>query len=393
MDTDMATQLASAQAELAKRNARIRQLEDIAKNSEATRVKELYEKIVKDVKKDRDQTQQNAAQKIKTLEAEVNKLRQIKTLEDEVSHLRQSTEGPSTATGTPPKPVHTGSNGDGETIPMTRAQIEYSERKYRQLKDESSRQKLQLEILNAQVTVDQPSNQYIIVQWNQLRDQVRQLSLERFNEVKPLDTISEDDGKTLEKLSIHYRTFLNADRMPCYLFRSLIWRLLCDQLFINFSLVWGRQVCDNLNNMGNALWKKGKISQFEFQGWRIHTARLVHKSHDIDESIVDMVAAKIQDVMVRFASGSDALKLHGKIREIVRLAADMGSTFARTKVIPLMTNEPRSDLTHGFQCNENTMNEAGQVIKDGKVSLMITPCLLERDGDEYSLLVKADVVS
>ncbi|KAK7966609.1 uncharacterized protein PG986_000886 [Apiospora aurea] len=389
----MATQLASAQAALAKRDARIRQLEDFAKNSEATRIKETYEKIVKDVKKDRDQARQDAAQRIKALEAEVGQLRQIKTLDGEVNHLRQSIEGPSTATGTPPKPVHAGSNGDGDVVQMTRAQIEYSERKYKQLKEESSRQKLQLEILNAQLTVDQPSNQYIVVQWNQLRDQVRQLSLERFNDVKPLDSISEDDGKTLEKLSIHYRTFLSTERMPCYLFRSLIWRLICDQLFINFSLVWGRQVCDNLNNMGNALWKTGKISQFEFQGWRVHTARLVHKSHDIDESVVDTVASKIQDVMVRFASGSDALKLHSKIREIVRLAADMGSTFARTKVIPLMTNEPRSNLTHGFQCNANTMNEAGQVIKDGKVSLMITPCLLERDGDEYSLLAKADVVS
>ncbi|KAK7953858.1 hypothetical protein PG996_014744 [Apiospora saccharicola] len=393
MDTDMATQLASAQAALAKRDARIRQLEDFAKNSEAARIKETYEKIVKDVKKDRDQARQDATQRIKALEDEVAQLRKAQKLENEVNKLRQSTEGPATATGTPPKSVHAGTNGDGEMIPMSRAQIEHSERKYRQLKDETSRQRLQLEILNAQLTVDQPSNQFIIVQWNQLRDQVRQLSLERFNEVKPLDTISEEDGKTLEKLSIHYRTFLSTDRMPCYLFRSLIWRLLCDQLFINFSLVWGQQVADNLNSMGNALWKTGKISQFEFQGWRIHTARLVHKGHEIDESVVDTVAAKIQDVMVRFASGSDALKLHGKIREIVRMAADMGSTFARTKVIPLMTNEPKSDLTHGFQCNGNTMNEAGQVVKDGKVSLMITPCLLERDGDDYSLLVKADVVS
>ncbi|KAK8100815.1 uncharacterized protein PG998_007781 [Apiospora kogelbergensis] len=386
------------QAEIAKRDARIRQLEEFAKKSEVARIKETYEKIVKDVKKDRDQARQDADEKIKALKAEVDKLRQIKTLTEEVSHLRQSTEGPSSATVTPPKsgrmgdPTTPGTNGDGEMIPMSRAQIEYSERKYTALKEESARQKLQLELLNAQIHADQPSKQFIAVQWNQLRDHVRQLSLERFNEVKPLDTLSKEDERTLEKLSIHYRTFLSTDRMPCYLFRSLIWRLLCDHLFVNFSRVWGPQMCEHLSTMGNALWKRGKISQIEFQRWRMQTARLVHKSYEVDEPTIDEMAAKIHDTMVRFAP-SDALKLHDNIREIVRLAADMSSTFARTKVIPMMTNEPRSELTHGFQCNVNTMNEAGQVIKDGKVSLMITPCLLERDGDDYSLLVKADVIS
>ncbi|KAK8002898.1 hypothetical protein PG989_002617 [Apiospora arundinis] len=352
--------LASAQAEIARRDARIRQLEEFAKKSEVARTKETYEKIVKDVKKDRDQ------------------------------------KGPLPLLALPPKSVapagSTGTNGDGDLIPMTRAQIEYSERKYMKLKEDSRQLRLQNAVLNAKVAADHPSNQQIAIQWNHLRDQVRQLSLERFNEVKSPDTLSEEDGRTLENLSIHYRTFLSTDRMPCYLFRSLIWRLLSDHLFLNFSLVWGPEVCDHLSTMGNDLWKPDKISQVEFQGWRMHTARLIYKSYEIDEPTVDIIATKIHDTMVRFASG-DTLKLHGNIREIVRLAAEMSSTFARTKVIPLMTNEPRSALTHGFQCNANTMNEAGQVIKDGKVSLMITPCLLERDGDDYALMVKADVIS
>ncbi|KAK6856151.1 hypothetical protein PG995_008302 [Apiospora arundinis] len=362
--------LASAQAEIARRDARIRQLEEFAKKSEVARTKETYEKIVKDVKKDRDQVRQETSERIK--------LRALYRY----WHSPKSV-APAGSTGT---------NGDGDLIPMTRAQIEYSERKYMKLKEDSRQLRLQNAVLNAKVAADHPSNQQIAIQWNHLRDQVRQLSLERFNEVKSPDTLSEEDGRTLENLSIHYRTFLSTDRMPCYLFRSLIWRLLSDHLFLNFSLVWGPEVCDHLSTMGNDLWKPDKISQVEFQGWRMHTARLIYKSYEIDEPTVDIIATKIHDTMVRFASG-DTLKLHGNIREIVRLAAEMSSTFARTKVIPLMTNEPRSALTHGFQCNANTMNEAGQVIKDGKVSLMITPCLLERDGDDYALMVKADVIS
>lgn len=393
-------------AQLAEKDARIRYLEAALRSSAADgraadmesdmrRMQATSDKIIRQVKNERDQSRRDAAEKIKKLEA------QIRQLEDEVRQLGGTppVASPSSAhTPTvPTTPESAGKTDDGKVV-LTRTMVENGERRYQQLKDELLRKKVENEELSARVKDLQPgaqglSDNVVVNIWDSLRSAVRLLTLERFNETQPSTRESPaEDQERLSHLSTNYYTYLTTEQTPCYLFRAMIWRQLYDHLFNDLGLAWGEQVRDSFTRMSDTLNTTGQLGHTQYLDWRVHTGRAINTAFSIDDAVVETITTKIYNVMIRFASDGDTGALKSSIRDIVRLAAEMNAVFARTKAISLMSNEPNSKLTNGFDLNERTMDMKGKLFKDGVVDLMVTPCLLRWDGDDYALLVKADVV-
>lgn len=393
-------------AQLAERDAHIRHLEATLRNSAAgTRVADMEgemrrmqatsDKIIRQVKNERDQSRRDAAEKIKKLEA------QIKQLEDEVRQLGGTppvASPSSTHTSTVPTTPESASKTDDGKVVLTRTMVENGERRYQLLKDELLRKKVENEELSARVKDLQPgaqvlSDNVVVNMWDSLRSAVRLLTLERFNETQPSPSeLPAKDKEKLSHLSTNYYTYLTTEQTPCYLFRAMIWRQLYDHLFNDLGLAWGEQVRDSFTIMSDTLNMTGQLGHAQYLDWRVHTGRAIHTAFAIDEAVVDTITTKMYNFMMRFASDGDMGALKSSIRDIVKLAAEMNAVFARTKAIPLMSNEPSSKLTNGFDLNERTMDMKGKLFKDGVVDLMVTPCLLRWDGDDYALLVKADVV-
>lgn len=402
----MAAQLAEARSVLAEKDAHIRHLEATLRNSAAAaraaemegemrRMQATSDKIIRQVKNERDHSRRDAAEKNKKLEAQIQQLEaEIKQLGGTPPVASPSSTHVSTV---PTTPESAGKTDDGKVV-LTRSMVENGERRYQQLKDELLRKKVENEELSARVKDLQPgaqvlSDNVIVNMWDSLRSAVRQLTLERFNETQPstIESPAEDE-EMLSHLSANYHTYLTTEQTPCYLFRAMIWRQLYDHLFNDLGLAWGEQVRDAFTEMSNTLNRTGKLPHPQYLDWRVHTGRAINTAFSIDEAVVETITTKIYNVMVRFASDGDTGALKSSIRDIVRLAADMNAVFARTKAIPLMSNQPSSKLTNGFDLNERTMDMKGKLFKDGVVDLMVTPCLLRWDGDDYALLVKADVV-
>jgi hypothetical protein len=197
----------------------------------------------------------------------------------------------------------------------------------------------------------------------------------------------------LKKLSSHYRTYLAEPEMTMFLFQAMMWRHLYHRLFHRVGRCWGQQVHDSFMSLSGSFTASTLVSQREYLLWRLATTKLLHTCHKIDSGVVEDMTVKIYHAIWRFAKGMDYDKLKQALRKIVVIAAELSAAFARSKIIPLLSNRPESTETEGFEFDDKTMAQLGKCSKDGVVDMMISPCLLARDeSDEYQLLVKADVI-
>ncbi|KAI3316903.1 hypothetical protein HD806DRAFT_516473 [Xylariaceae sp. AK1471] len=286
-----------------------------------------------------------------------------------------------------------GVDGD-DTMTITRSRMKQAEAQFENIANKLAEKAKMCEVLQAKLAQSRPtfilelSDDQVVTRWNQLRDQIRKLSLERLNKTVPTKLMSDKCKDEFKLLSPHWKTYTSTPDMTCYLFRALIWRYLLRYFEIPCRAC-GRGVSKKVAEMAAML--STKLQDADYQDWRIHTATLVHKIYPIDKSLIDEVAAKILEAIAPLVADTDSTTLIGALRDIAEMTAELSAIFDRSRFVVLMYNEPGSTLTHGFPYVEDVMDMRGKLGAQGVVDLMITPSLLKKEA-EYSVLVKAEVV-
>ncbi|TGJ83903.1 hypothetical protein E0Z10_g4829 [Xylaria hypoxylon] len=363
--------------------------------------------------------------KFRQLKADQNSWSQEKsTLEARIARLESENLGlkgtPPTATGESSKPVasarsktqslentltHKGTrnpltlkdqqDADGdETVTISRSRMKKAETQFQQMVDEVAEKTKLCESLEARLAQSSPipilelSDDEVVTRWNQLREQIRGLSLERLNKTFSAGLVSDKYKDEFKMLSPHWKIYASTQHVTCYLFRALIWRYIL-RYFDILCRAFGRDISKKVGEVAAAL--STKISDAEFQEWRIRTATLVDMAYSIDKTLIDETTTKILEAITPLVEETNSVALKTSLRDIVKATAELSTAIDRSRLIVLMHNEPRGSLTHGFPYTEELMDMRAKLGAQGVVDLMITPCLLKKEV-EYSVLVKAEVI-
>ncbi|KAI2608267.1 uncharacterized protein GGS25DRAFT_489472 [Hypoxylon fragiforme] len=293
---------------------------------------------------------------------------------------------------------------DEETFIITRSRMQDIEAKYRNVTSElaertklceSLRQTCRLNgvpetAIPPQLPPHSPTDEEVVTVWSALREQIRALTLNRFNNVIPVKNVPEKNRREFEYLSTHWRSYMTNGQLTSYIFRALIWRYLDTCLFGKYCRVWGKEPGDAAAKLAGLFSSSPKVADVEFQEWRMQTAALFQKACVPDLAVKNEVAGKILEATTNFASGVDTEGLSKAIASIVDTAAGLSAIFASTQFGVLMSDKPGSDLTRGFPHQVATMEIKGKLGSTG-VDMIISPCLLKKEAD-YTILVKAEVI-
>ncbi|KAI1654052.1 hypothetical protein F4813DRAFT_232711 [Daldinia decipiens] len=290
--------------------------------------------------------------------------------------------------------------GDDETVVITRSQMKDIESKFENITNKLAEktklcESLQQQLLHVRrgsfgaadardITDDQ-----ITKRWENLRNKIRTLSLDRFNETIQPKLVPDKSKVEFEHLSKHWKTYMTNGDLTCYIFRALIWRYLYTCLLSKYCRVWGKEYGDVATKLGRLF--VTKMPDAEFELWRIHTAQLLNKACDPDPAVVSDVTKKILEATTLFATGIDTETLTKSLTEIVTSAAEISTILARSRYLALMADKPGSDRTRGFAYQAATMDVRSHLGTKTIVDMMISPCLLKKEAD-YVVLVKADVI-
>ncbi|KAI1645105.1 uncharacterized protein F4817DRAFT_194708 [Daldinia loculata] len=288
---------------------------------------------------------------------------------------------------------------DDETVVITRSRMEDIESKFEIITNELTEKTKLCESLQQQLHVRRGSfdaadarditDDQVMERWENLRDKIRTLSLDRFNETIQPKLVPDKSKVEFEHLSKHWKTYMTNGDLTCYIFRALIWRYLYTCLLSKYCRVWGKEYGDVATKLGRFFLTK--MSDAEFEAWRIHTAQLLNKACEPDPAVVSDVTKKILEATTLFATGIDTEALTKSLTEIVTSAAELSTILARSRYLALMADQPGSDRTRGFAYQAATMDVRSHLGTKTIVDMMISPCLLKKDAD-YVVLVKADVI-
>ncbi|KAI0004032.1 hypothetical protein F4779DRAFT_630496 [Xylariaceae sp. FL0662B] len=302
-------------------------------------------------------------------------------------------------------PVGTSNNspttrGEDGSLTLSRSQIQEIETKFQNAKNELLEKSKLCDALQRQLQAQGGSlravalldltDDHVAARWTKLRERIRDLSYERFSKKVSTKLVQDAKGRQeFEQLSVHWKTYLGNDQLTCYIFRALIWRYLYTCLLSKYCRVWGKELGDTVMKVSSIF--LAKASDAEYHDWRMHTAALLHKIGEPDSVVLKDVAEKMFEAVNPFASGIDDNALRKAVSDIVTMGAELSTIFARSRFLPLMSEKPGSDLTHGFPYKEATMEIKGKLGSQGVVDMMVSPCLLKMEGD-YSVIVKAGVI-
>ncbi|KAI0909013.1 hypothetical protein F4824DRAFT_497993 [Ustulina deusta] len=280
-----------------------------------------------------------------------------------------------------------------ETVTIKRSDMNLAETEFKKTKAQLAEKTKRCEALTAKLAQSKTptlelSDDEVVMRWNQLREQIRALSLELLSKPFSPSLVSGRYNDEFKVLSPHWKTYASTPNVTCYLFRALIWRYLL-RYFDVPCRAFGRDVSKNIVEVAGPL--STKILDAEFQDWRIRTATLVHKAHPIDRSLIDEMATKILGAISPLVEATTSVALEASLRDIVETTAKLSAAFDRSHFVVLMHNEPGGTLTHGFPYMDKLMDMRVKLGAQGVVDLMITPSLLKKDV-EYSVMVKAEVI-
>ncbi|KAI0533047.1 hypothetical protein GGR58DRAFT_488212 [Xylaria digitata] len=284
-------------------------------------------------------------------------------------------------------------DGD-ETVTLSRSRMKKAEAQFEQMADEVAEKTKLCESLEVRLARSSPipilelSDDEVVARWNNLREQIRFLSLERLNSTFSPALVSDRYKDEFKILSPHWKTYASTDNVTCYLFRALIWRYII-RYFSIFCRAFGRDISRKVGEVAAAL--STRASDAEFEEWRIRTATLIDMVYSIDASLIDEMTTKILDVITPLVADTNTIALKSSLRDIVKVTAELSAAFDRSRFVVLMYNEPGDSQTHGFPYVERWMDMRAKVGSHGTVDLMITPSLLKKEA-EYSILVKAEVI-
>ncbi|KAI0849947.1 hypothetical protein F5Y00DRAFT_234276 [Daldinia vernicosa] len=354
------------------------------------------------------QQKQNFEAKLQQLEDEIRRLRQTDEVSEGSEKLLRNKENGQRAKKVPlaslldDEPVGdspVAREGDDETVVITRSRMEEIESKFKNITNELTEKTKLCESLQQQLRVRRSSfdaadarditDDQVTERWENLRDKIRTLSLDRFNETIQPKLVPDKSKAEFEHLSKHWKTYMTNGDLTCYIFRALIWRYLYTCLLSKYCRVWGKEYGDVATKLGRFFLTK--MSETEFEVWRIHTAQLLNKACEPDPAVVEDVTKKILEATTLFATGIDTEALTTSLTEIVTSAAELSTILARSRYMALMADKPGSDRTRGFAYQEATMDVRSHLGTKTVVDMMISPCLLKKEAD-YVVLVKADVI-
>ncbi len=255
--------------------------------------------------------------------------------------------------------------------------------------------KFQLRLLESRTTpgvAQDVSEAYVADRFATLRERIRNVSLKRFNQSTAIYLIPEKSREELGQLSSRWRSYMGS-QMICYLLRALIWRYIHSALFIKAGRIWGQDIRNSLRTFAEVL--PPKVPSVAYQSWRIETGQLLQKACAVDPTVLDAITKQIFEATRHFATEKNADDLQKSIHEIVTIGGELSAIFARSHYEPLMSDMPGSVLTRDFPFSKKTMEIKArsdqQNTVENIVEMMITPCLLKKDG-EYSVVMKAEVV-
>ncbi|GAW17360.1 hypothetical protein ANO14919_068170 [Xylariales sp. No.14919] len=284
-------------------------------------------------------------------------------------------------------------DGD-ETVTITRSRMKQAEAQFNQMIDEVAEKTKLCESLQASLTQSSPipvlelSSDEVVKRWNKLREQIRLLTVERLNKTFSSSLVSDKYKDEFKVLSTHWKTYASNENVTSYMFRALIWRYVL-RYFEVFCRAFGRDISRKLQEVAAAL--STKISDAEFQEWRIRTAAVVEMAYPIDKSLIDEITTKLLEAITPLVEDANPVALKTSLRDIAKTVADLSAKLDRSNFVVLMYNEPGSFLTHGFPFKDELMEIKARFGSQSVVDLMITPCLLKKEA-EYSVLVKAEVI-
>lgn len=280
---------------------------------------------------------------------------------------------------------------DKVTVP--RSQIKQAEAQFNKMTEEVAKKTKLCKALEMQLAQSGQApapglnDEEAVIRWNQLRDQIRVLSLEHLNTTFSSSLVSDKYKDEFKLLSPHWKTYTSTPSVTSYLFRALIWRYIL-RYFVVPCRACGREVSKKVGETAQVLLPK--LSDAEYQDWCIRTATLVHKVYPIDKSLVDELAGKIAEAVIPLVAEADSVAIRASLQSIVTAAAELSAVFDRSRVVVLMHDQPGSTRTHGFPFADKLMDLRAKLGSQEVVDLMITPTLLKKDAD-YSVLVKAEV--
>ncbi|KAI0095685.1 hypothetical protein F4776DRAFT_652179 [Hypoxylon sp. NC0597] len=287
---------------------------------------------------------------------------------------------------------------DEETVVMTRSRMLDVESKFKKVANELAektklcealQQQLQTRDVSAVIQDCNITDETVVALWEKLRGQIRSVSLAKFNDTIQPKLVPERARREFEHLSTHWKSYLTGEKLTCYIFRALLWRYLHTCVFKKFWRVWGKELGDTAAKLASFF--ASKASDTEYQDWRIHTARLFHKTCETDLTLVSDITNKIFEATSPFATNDDEPELKQALSDIVETAVELGGIFAGSQYLALMSDKPGSDLTRGFAFQDATMEVRGKLGVQPIVDLMVSPLLLKKEAD-YSVLVKAEVI-
>ncbi|KAI1121937.1 hypothetical protein F5Y10DRAFT_255207 [Nemania abortiva] len=287
-----------------------------------------------------------------------------------------------------------GADGEDDTVPMSRSKMKKAEMQFNSLVDEVAQKTKLCEALrdelaqSSRVPVIELSDEDIVARWNQLREKIRGLSLEYLSNTFSASLVTDKYKGEFKALSPHWKSYASTPNITCYMFRALVWRYLLRYFEVPFR-AWGRDISRKIGELAEPLSKK--VSETEYEDWCIRTAALVHKTFPIDKDLVEELTEKIAEATTPLAGDVDPVALTNSIRIIVATTAELSAAFDQSRFVVLMHNEPGSDLTHGFPYRQDFMDMRAKMGSHGVVDMMLTPCLLKKEGG-YSVMVKAEVV-
>ncbi|KAI1377274.1 hypothetical protein F4677DRAFT_50340 [Hypoxylon crocopeplum] len=340
----------------------------------------------------------NNAAKLQQLEAKINRL----TRENEAVSGGAKRDGSKSPLSVMMSEVadsptaQAGGGDDDEKILISRSRIREVEAKYKTVTAELADKTKLCHALQQQVLAHQRNSLSrptvtdldVVQLWEKLRNQIRTLSLDRFNEVIQLKKVTDKSRIEFEHLSTHWKTYMTTEQLTCYMFRALIWRYLHTALLDKYCRVWGKEYGDAAAKLAGLF--APRLDDARFQDWRIRTAAVFHEVLQFDLTVQTDLMSKIFDAVAPYASGKDTDALRKSIADIVAVAAQVAALFARGRYQALMSDKPGSALARGFSFSEATMDMRGK-LGSSVVDMMLSPCLLKKEAD-YSVLLKAEVI-
>ncbi|KAK9769101.1 hypothetical protein SCAR479_02345 [Seiridium cardinale] len=294
----------------------------------------------------------------------------------------------------------------GDTVTLPKYEIEEAKQRYNKLVAQLETKRLEYEELTSRLPLQdqqrildiEADETKILQHWQALQAAVRELCKSHLNNPgaqKVEDAVALKELAALSKNSTLYLA-VGASNEPHLLFQAAIWRHLHHRFFERATRSWGEVVHQQFKALGLAFQGSGRVTEKDFEAWRIHTGRLLGISLPLDDEAIETQATKMQMALTKFMNGNTAVEdvmLWEPLRQIGGIAAELSAIFARSRVLPLMSNHPSNQEPHGFPFHPGTMEKMAQCGHGEIVGMMISPILVNRDQKgEFQLLSKAFVV-